>query len=565
VKVLSATRDRLQAARHRVGRVPSRIPLRTQLVAAILVLGAIAMVLFGFVGTERLRSNLTGTLDQRLSGELLGAIHGGRGDMQSFSGPNGSQAPANSSWGAILDSSGKPIVYEGTTQEGLITVTSSAQHAPDLPKLTSSFVAAHTAPFTVDAAGGGARWRIEVISYPPSVSGLPNTATFAFGLTQESVDGPVSALIRIDLILGAVVLALLGLAAWLVVRASLRPLVDVEHTAEAIAAGDLSRRVPVRSDRTEVGRLSAALNGMLGHIEVAFADRSESEAAALATAEQMRRFAADASHELRTPLTSIRGFAELSRSGVIPPGPDTDRAMERIENEAIRMTGLVEDLLLLARLDQQRPLEANPVDLLAIAADSVHDATVIAPDHETTLVVADPGAREPIVTGDEPRLRQVVTNLVANALHHTPPGTHVSVGVRVVDRFAVLEVTDDGPGLAPPDARKVFERFYRADSSRTRASGGAGLGLSIVTALVSAHGGTVDLHTALGQGATFSVRLPLATLPMLPDGGTSALPAGPHREPPSPLGPGFLPPPDDSTPRPSRPDTAVDEHRALTR
>jgi len=409
----------------------------------------------------------------------------------------------------------------------------TGQRPPALPAVTSAFAAAHPRPFTVAAAGSGVRWRVQLVTGTLPPTGAPGTGIVA--LTQESVDGPVRSLQRIDVALGAALLALLGVAAWLVVRVSLRPLVDVEHTAEAIAAGDLSRRVPVGSERTEVGRLAGALNAMLGQIESAFTARTRSEAAALAAADQMRRFAADASHELRTPLTSIRGFAELSRSGVIPAGPETERAMARIEDESIRMTGLVEDLLLLARLDQRRPLENRPVDLLAIAADAVADAAVIAPDHPVMLVGpgadpvgpgADPSttAGSPaVVLGDEPRLRQVVSNLVANALHHTPAGTRVAVRVATADTTASLEVSDDGPGLSAPDAHRVFERFYRADASRTRAggAGGSGLGLSIVAALVDAHGGQVDVRTAPGAGATFRVTLPLAPPTDAPAGGAS--------------------------------------------
>lgn len=562
----------------RIRSVPGRIPLRVQLVAALLVLTALGMAVLGFTSTALLRSNLLQRKDTELQQTVQGILHGGGsafgpGGNPYASGGNGygysNLGRTNASWFEFVTTNGTRI-----SSAVLVPGSESTQTGPALPQLTSSTLAGFGMDaVTVSPTGAGARWRLEILPATDEATG--QAGYFLVAITQDDVDSTVSRLIDIDLLVGSGVVLLLGLAGWLVVRASLRPLVDVEHTAEAIAAGDLSRRVPVRSDRTEVGRLSAALNTMLGHIEVAFQDRSRSEAAALATAEQMRRFAADASHELRTPLTSIRGFAELSRSGVIPPGPDTDRAMERIENEAIRMTGLVEDLLLLARLDQQRPLEANPVDLLAIAADAVHDATAIAPDHETTLVVADPASAEPIVLGDEPRLRQVVTNLVANALHHTPAGTHVRVGVQVHDRTAVLEVTDDGPGLSPADARKVFERFYRADSSRARTSGGAGLGLSIVAALVSAHGGTVDLHTAPGRGARFSVRIPLAqgqaalsgAVPAVPV--PPAVPAGSRPGGPGPVGPGFLPPPEppagSATEDSPNEESATDGRRALTR
>jgi two-component system OmpR family sensor kinase len=242
---------------------------------------------------------------------------------------------------------------------------------------------------------------------------------------------------------------------------------------------------------------------MLGEIETAFRAREDSEREARASEARMRRFAADASHELRTPLTAIRGFAELYRQG----GGDPAHVIGRIESHATRMGLLVDDLLLLARLDQQRPLERRPVDLLTLAGDAVQDAAATVDDHPVRLhAMAD---QPPVVLGDESRLRQVVGNLLSNAVRHTPAGTEVSVTVRVSDGAAVLEVADTGPGLAPDDAARVFERFFRTDPARTRAAGGSGLGLSIVQALVAAHGGEVLLHTAPGAGARFEVRLPL--------------------------------------------------------
>ncbi len=343
-----------------------------------------------------------------------------------------------------------------------------------------------------------------------------------------------------------IALAVLGVA---IVRASLRPLTDIEKTAQAIAAGDLSRRVPDQDPRTEVGRLGRSLNRMLAQIESSFQARTRSEAAARRSEERMRQFVADASHELRTPLTAMRGYAEYYRqrggvrddteavaeasSGTAPAeltagdpaaamvphngtgqlsGPDLDRIMQRVEQESARMGVLVEDMLLLARLDQQRPLERHPVDLLTLAADAVQDARIIAPDRSIELSVGSATAF--LVLGDEVRLRQVIGNLMSNALTHTPDGTPVTVRILAGPRepvpSIVLEVTDQGPGLPPDQAERVFERFYRADQARTRKAGGTGLGLAIVAALVVAHGGTVALRTAPGEGATFRVTLPLA-------------------------------------------------------
>jgi two-component system OmpR family sensor kinase len=248
---------------------------------------------------------------------------------------------------------------------------------------------------------------------------------------------------------------------------------------------------------------------MLAQIEDAFAHERSSEQQARASEQRMRRFVADASHELRTPLTSIRGFAELYRMGGAGSAEDVERMMRRVEDEAARMGLLVEDLLLLARLDQQRPLEHAPVDLLPIARDAVHDAALLAPDRDIDLEVSTDVP--PVVTGDEARLRQVVHNLVSNALTHTPAGTPVTVRVSTDPGAgtAVLEVSDQGPGIPPADAERVFERFYRADVSRSRQAGGNGLGLSIVAGLVQAHGGTVSVHSHNGSGATFLAFLPL--------------------------------------------------------
>jgi two-component system, OmpR family, sensor kinase len=314
----------------------------------------------------------------------------------------------------------------------------------------------------------------------------------------------VRALIYAQAGIGAAVLLVLGVAGFAVVHRSLRPLVEVEQTAAAIAGGQLDRRVPQRDPRTEVGRLSLALNGMLAQIQRAVASSESSAAQARSSEERMRRFITDASHELRTPLTTIRGFAELYRQGA---AKDVEMLMSRIESESSRMGLLVEDLLLLARLDAQRPLERGRVDLLALATDAVHDAQSIAPKRKITMEVFD-GPGTPEVLGDEARLRQVLGNLVANALQHTPESAGVTVRVGTNGDNAVLEVCDEGPGMTSDDAHRVFERFYRADSSRARASGGTGLGLSIVDSLVYAHGGTVSVTTAPGHGCRFKVNLP---------------------------------------------------------
>jgi two-component system OmpR family sensor kinase len=307
---------------------------------------------------------------------------------------------------------------------------------------------------------------------------------------------------------------LLGLAALVVasgaglvlVRRQLRPLREVADTAHQVSALPLSSgeigttvRVPedLTDERTEVGQVGAALNTMLAHVEHALDDRHRSEL-------QVRQFVADASHELRTPLTTIHGYAELSRR-TVPPDPDQlSMAMAKVEAEATRMSSLVEDLLLLARLDAGRPLARDEVDVTRLVLETVSDARVVGPDHRWVLDLPD----EPVaVTGDEQRLHQVVTNLLNNARRHTPPGTSVTVSVGVDGPEAVLAVQDDGPGMTPELTKAAFERFSRGDSSRTRASGGAGLGLSLVQAISVAHGGSVSVQSRPGR-TRFEVRLP---------------------------------------------------------
>ena len=353
------------------------------------------------------------------------------------------------------------------------------------------------------------------------------------------INSTIAWLAEIDLLVSVIIVLALAIVGVAIVRASLRPLRDIERTAQAIAAGDLSRRVPDQDPVTEVGRLGRSLNTMLSQIESSFYAQAQSEAAARRSEERMRQFVADASHELRTPLTAMRGYAEYYRQrgghdeaetgrgrGRCSNGQpsnelgsngqltraDMDRIMQRVEQESARMGVLVEDMLLLARLDQQRPIEHRPVDLLTLAADAVQDARIIAPDREITLDVGSGAAF--LILGDEVRLRQVIGNLMNNALTHTPEGTPVAVRVLAGPRqpvpSVVLEVADQGPGLRQDQAEHVFERFYRADQARTRTAGGTGLGLAIVAALVAAHDGTVSLKTAPGQGATFRITLPLA-------------------------------------------------------
>jgi two-component system OmpR family sensor kinase len=318
----------------------------------------------------------------------------------------------------------------------------------------------------------------------------------------EDADAAVSRLITVEVGATAVILGLLGLVGFWVLRLGVRPLKDMTRTATAIAGdddGDLSRRVPAAPDGTEAAELGTALNRMLGRIETSFAAKQASE-------DRLRQFVADASHELRTPVTTIRGYAELHRRGGLEDPRDLAAAMRRTESEAQRMAALVDDLLLLARLDQGRPVERRPVDLGVLAIDAAGDARVVAPDR-TVRATTEEGV---VVAGDEHRLRQVLANLVRNALVHTPPDASVRVAVRRdgTTGTAVAEVSDDGPGMSADEAAHAFDRFYRADPGRSRDRGGSGLGLAIVRAIAAAHGGRATLDTAPGRGTTVRVELP---------------------------------------------------------
>jgi two-component system OmpR family sensor kinase len=321
--------------------------------------------------------------------------------------------------------------------------------------------------------------------------------TIVTALSLADVDASVSRLIWVEVIITGLVLGILAVVTWWVIRLGVRPVKQMTATATAIAGGDLSHRVPTGHEGTEAGELGDALNTMLTRIEEAFDERSASEA-------RLRQFIADASHELRTPVATIRGYAELYRRGGLEEHDALEQAMRRTEAETLRMGSLIDDLLLLARLDQGRPLDQTPVDLGVLAVDAAADARARAPERRVTASVSE-GV---MVNGDEHRLRQLVANLVGNALVHTPPDAPIEARVRSDNGTAVLEVHDDGPGMSPDVAARAFERFYRADPSRSRHHGGSGLGLAIVRAIVDAHGGTVTLDTTLGHGTTVRVQLP---------------------------------------------------------
>lgn len=486
--------------------------VRTRMVVMIVAIIAVALTAALGTAAVMLRGYLTDRVDGQLDETAHFAAERPPGDV-------GRPPPAGNGKGGGHQFADIPrIYYYDSTGAFLYAQDSDFGDTPaEIPGIGS--LAEHAAdgkPFTMsDAAGND--WRIEVV-------GNPTGGYTVVAMSLNGADSTVTRLVLIGAGVSLLILVLLAVGASWIVRIGLRPLTRMETTAARIADGDLDSRVPDADPHTETGRLGGALNTMLSRIQQALDDRAASEA-------RLRQFLADASHELRTPLTSIKGFAELYRRGGAPPGPVLDDTIGRIEDESARMSLLVDDLMLLASLDRQRPLDRRPVDLLAVAADTVRDAHVRAPTRPVSLEPL-PGEDilEPVtVPGDEPRLRQVLTNLVANALRHTPPETKIAVrlgqstkdvrpyvaeaGTAPDGPVAVIEVADTGPGLAREQAERVFERLYRADPSRVRdhgaAASGAGLGLSIVAAIVSGHGGCVRLDTTPGEGATFRVLLPL--------------------------------------------------------
>jgi two-component system OmpR family sensor kinase len=502
-----------------------RYPLRITIVLVLLALVIGALAASGITATTIMRGYLVDRVDAQLSEAAVPLAN--RMYFPHHDPPLSENRPPPSPFLV------RYFDDDGTVRGDLDRGPAATEPLPDLPVLTLAQVQGHSRPFNVKAVSGGATWRVLAV---PTRDG---TGIMMISQSLAGMDQTIQRLVGVQIAVGIILLVIFAGVGSLVVRRSLRGLEDVEHTAVAIAGGDLSRRVPQRDPRTEVGQLSLALNQMLGQIETAFAQRTASEFAARRSEDtarrseeaarrseeaarlseedarqsenRMRRFVADASHELRTPLTSIRGFAELTRQRGGSADPAT---MRRIEEEAKRMGLLVDDLLLLARLDQQRPLSRQPVDLLTLAGDSVHDAEAVQPDRVVKLQILA-GSDAPVVTGDEARLRQVLGNLVSNALHHTPIEAPItlSVGTRATSAGqaqAILEVSDSGPGLTTEQKARVFERFYRADSARTRVTGGSGLGLSIVAALVVAHEGKVTVTDTPGGGATFTVHLPLA-------------------------------------------------------
>jgi two-component system, OmpR family, sensor kinase len=552
-----------------IRRLSDRTPLRTKLITAVLVLVILALGAISVASVYMLRGYVTTQHDNDLKANFTALSWQHAQVGSAYLRPTGMVAGVQQP-GSQLTWAQSNFPPFGPSQSGPL---------PALP--TSGNWASGTNPvlMTVPSQSGPDSWRIiastQTLPVATANGTQTQTVTLVLAVDLGNINLLTHRLVLFDLIVGGAIVIVLAAVGAGVIQANLRPLNDIELTAGQIARGHLNHRITELDPRTEIGSLGHSLNTMLTQIETAFHAQEQSEQAAHESEERMRRFIADASHELRTPLTTIRGFAEyyrqrggvrqdqdpsfgterdsavpvngyspedLPEEGLTPQ--DLDRIMHRLEAEASRMGLLVEDLLQLARLDQQRPLDVAPVDLLALAADAVQDARMVAPDRPIDLLVA-PGAAF-IVDGDEPRLRQVIGNLVNNALTHTPAGTPVRVriasgtlvppaagrgpgsgagsGPRTGGQAGaaarrpdarpvpavVLDVEDDGPGMTAEQAQRVFERFYRADQARNRASGGTGLGLAIVAGLVAAHGGTVSVSTAPGEGADFEVKLPLS-------------------------------------------------------
>jgi two-component system OmpR family sensor kinase len=477
--------------------------MRLRLLLAISGFVLVGLLIAGVATYVLLRSFLLDRVDAQLYAARGPVVHAlQEGGMPPPGGPPEASTdqllPPGTMGEAFRD--GRPIT------QPLWLFDQGQSHAPE-PALPHPLGAAPAGHVFTTGAEGDASFHYRVLA-----QSFPSGAVLVVGIPLSDVGDVLNRLLTVEAIVAAGVLLGLGALSLWTVRRELRPLERIEGTAGAIAAGDLSRRVDVVDSRTEVGRLGISLNAMLAQIERAFDERRASES-------RLRRFLADASHELRTPLTSIRGYAELFRRGAGARPEDLATSMRRIEEEAARMGVMVDDLLLLARLDQGRPLELSPADLATIASDAVADARAVHGGRQISLLA--PERLE--LSGDEARLREVVANLLSNALEHTDGA--VEVAVHAEDGAGVIEVVDHGSGLTVEQRAHVFEPFYRADPARTRRSGGAGLGLSIVSAIVAAHAGSVSIEDTPGGGTTFRVSFPAvgATLvPPRPDGPSEA-------------------------------------------
>lgn len=542
-----------------------RISLRTKTTAVTVLLLTVGLLVAGVGTMTVLRNYLVSEVDRKVSSTAV--------DLRAFN----------------LDIQGTCDRASGPSQFFVAILTSDGtllcrnrddgQEQPVVRGLDVTIVREQQGvPLTLWNADHTGQWRVVSAPYQDASTGA--LVTLAVGVSLTDINATISQYTAVFLGFGFFVVILGGALTRFLVTATFTPLREVEATAAAIANGDFSQRLPGATPNTEVGRLNRSLNTMLNRIDRAFADRAK-------TIEQMRRFVGDASHELRTPLVTVRGYAELYRMGALHTPEEIGQAMDRIEKEAIRMGGLVEDLLELARLDEAKPMTYTPVDLVPLARDAALDAMASAPDRKVSVIVAEPDVTTPqaepasaatgkrdespgssrqvstatgpiayagariarlrsrraramppvtaeghtdeiqlelpaVVLADENKIRQVITNLIGNAMRFTPQGSPLELVVHVdpVRKLGMLDVVDHGDGVPPQIRDKIFQRFWRADTSRTRATGGSGLGLAIVSGIIAAHRGTVEVLETEGGGATFRVALPL-----LPTGSDAKLPA----------------------------------------
>jgi two-component system OmpR family sensor kinase len=412
-----------------------------------------------------------------------GPPDGGFGQQDAF--------PAGT-YGELVNASGV------TTTSGYLYGASVAPSSSSYPVFPTGIAKDTGSTLTVPGEGSWESYRVLVTSQSPRFPG-DSQSTVVVAVPLDGVNSTVGTLLLFEIAISSGITIIVLVVTWLLVRRGMRPLERMGATARSIAAGDLGRRVSPSNERTEVGQLGLALNGMLSQIERAFAERDVTE-------QKLRHFVSDASHELRTPLTSMRGYAELLQRNPDMTRDDVLLAVRRIEDETRRMGMLVDDLLLLARLDQGRPLDRAPVDLTSMVNDAVSDARAADPGRSVIAHIDAPI----VVTGDDLRLRQAVANLVRNALVHTPAGSPVEVALQAQNGHVDIDVIDHGPGVPAAQRERIFERFHRADPGRSRDQGGSGLGLSIATAVVTAHGGRISVNDTPGGGATFRIELPAA-------------------------------------------------------
>ena len=467
--------------------------LRNRLILAAVFLASLAIIASDFAANTALRSYLISQVDSQLFNISSGSLE--RLDRAGIA-PQNEVEESRSPFRVLQPIRGVPTSTSLTLldREGNLIGQVGGELAGQNFGVTGLKVSQvekyKNKPFTIEGEGGNPDVRALALVLPTGMGSVIAANSL------EEVDKTLSQLRYLFFFLGLIAIFLTALVSRWIIAISLRPLDKVEETAEAIAAGDLSARLPAAKPDTEVGRLTTSLNMMLSRIEQSFSVKVESE-------NKLRRFVADASHELRTPLTAIRGFAELHRQGAVSGEEKTKELISRIEGESIRMSSLVEDLLLLARLDQARELDFEPVDLNTLIVEVVASAKAAGPDHPIELNLPQ---QELFVLGDSRRIHQVVANLLANARTHTPLGTKINVTARQTLAEVIIEVADNGPGLSKSDQERIFERFFRADPARVRHSGeGSGLGLSIVDAVMKAHGGYVSVKSELDKGATFTL------------------------------------------------------------